>query len=446
MHSGPVEPRLEERVPPYSKALEMGVLGAVLRDNACLDEVRPLLRGEDFYVEAHRLLYGLILEEIDAGRPAALDLIAQRVKDRGRLEDVGGYAFFAEVYDAGAGVTASAEYSARKVRDLSKQRGLVRAGWDIARSGQNPTGSVDEMIEHAQRLIFSLAERGLALDRDERPVRELVGEVYDLVDARSRGDVERGLPTGLDGLDYLLVGLQPGEVTIVAARPSVGKTTLGMAFCCNAARRRKPTLFVSLETPSVKLTERAMCAIGGVSSQAVRQGSMTDEEKAKFLAAGEVLREAPLVISDGFNQTVARVASRARRMKRREGLELLAVDYLQLVEPEDRRQPRHEQVAGVSRRLKLLARELNVPVVVMAQLNRESEKRSGEKPKMSDLRESGSIEADADVVLLLHRETRDSPDLQVQVAKNRNGPTGDVTLRHHKSTGRVTDPADTPFE
>lgn len=433
-------------LPPHSPEAERCVLGSMLRCAEAIDAARLVAGRDDFYADPHQKCFEAICQLHDRGGPVDAVLLCEELKRRGWLDGVGGWGYVGDLLDA-APTAVNAEYYAGVVRDKALLRELIRAGHELVRAGHAGDGPAGEVLEAAERRVLAINERRLALQDDERDAAALVGEVWDRADARCRSEGPAGLSTWLPSLDYLLAGLQPSELTIVAARPSVGKTTLGLHFALAASvREGRPALFVSLEQPAVDVAERAVCSLAGIDNQALKHGRLTAEEWERFRAGGERLRKAPLVVSDGSAQTVARIAARARRMLRRRGLALLLVDYLQLVEPESRRERREEQVAQVSRRLKNLARELRLPVVVMAQLNRESERRPDPRPRLSDLRESGAIEADADVAILLHRPDRDKPDLDVQVAKNRNGPTGELVLRHERSTGRVTDPAGGAFE
>lgn len=428
--------------------LERQLLGGMLRNGRGAVEVVGDVREEDFRSDPHRRVFRAVASLAERGEPVELVSVAQELARLGHMADLGGtpgeaFDFLAALHeDEPTG--HNLPYYARLVRGQAILRRLADAGRQVVTVAEEPGKPAEDALDEAERLVFSIGEERLALVEDERHVREVVGEVYDRLDERTRNGAGcSGVPSGLASLDEITAGLQASELTILAARPSKGKTTLAMSIACSAALRGTPVLVVSLEQPRAELVERLLCSMSGVNGQAVRQGELTAEEQRRYAAAGDRLQEAPLVISDLPSQRVARIAARARRRAAQGQLGLVIIDYLQLIEPENRRDPRHEQVAQISRRLKILSRELRVPVLVLAQLNRESEHRTDRRPRLADLRESGSIEADADVVLLLHRPEDKKSDLEVIVAKNRNGPTGEVILRHNRGTGRITDPADT---
>jgi replicative DNA helicase len=289
-------------------------------------------------------------------------------------------------------------------------------------------------LETAERRIFAVAEMGVA--GRAVPVASALNEAFDRIDARAkRGGGPTGLMTGFGELDFLTAGLQNSEFIVVAARPAVGKTAFAVSIVRNAALELGvPVLVVSLEQSRAELVDRLLCAEARVDGQRLRRGELIREDAERLADAGDRIRRSRVFIDDTPSQSMFHVAASARRLRTKERIGLVVLDYLQLVEPDDRNNPRHEQVAAISRRLKLLARELKVPVVALAQLNRAVEARTNHRPRLSDLRESGSIEADADTVLLMHRED-DSPAevvrIEMQVAKQRNGPTGDLSLKFH---------------
>jgi replicative DNA helicase len=270
----------------------------------------------------------------------------------------------------------------------------------------------------------------------------VLNETYDRIDSRSRITGTTGVPSGLTDLDSLTSGFQNGEMVIIAARPSVGKT----AFALNMARymsieAKHAVLFVSLEMGRIELAERMLAAQANVDQNYLRKGSLSIENTTKIEAAGNKMRQAPLFVDDSPDTTMLKIAAKARALKQTKGLRAVFIDYLQLIQPEDRRAPRQEQVAQISRRIKLLARELSIPVIALAQINRNSEGREGGVPRISDLRESGSLEQDADTVMLLHRPERLNPaerpgEIDVMVEKQRSGPTGIVALQFIKSTSK----------
>lgn len=419
-------PPWELKLPQVSK-IERCLLGGLLRDNEVIADVVPILTPETFYVDAHQRIYRAIVDLWD--HPAPVDLIglANLLQQRDDLANVGGYAALAEIWDS-AVTGANAVYHAGLVRDQWTLRSLIQAGNEIVRDAYDPTGPAAELLDQAQAKVMRLAETVVA--GGAVPLRDALYEACNWIDARHRrrGGVS-GIPTGFIDLDETLAGLQDSELVIVAARPSCGKTSFGMALAANAAMHHNlPVLFISLEQSRVELTVRLLSSEARVDGHIIRSGCLRADDSRRLVDAQNRLDSAPLYIDDTPGQSVLRIAATARRLKRKTGLRMVVVDYLQLVEPENRRDPRHEQVGSVSRRLKRLARELKVPVVALAQLNRNPENRVDNKPRLADLRESGSIEMDADTVMLLHRpEERDST-IEVIVAKQRNGPIGEYNL------------------
>jgi replicative DNA helicase len=411
------------------KHAERTVLGSLLRCNDCIAEVVPLLLAEDFAVYAHQAVFAAVVELWSRSLPVSTVTLADELQRRGRLEDAGGYGALDGLLDL-APTGGDVLYHASLVRDRALLRRLAQAAGEIQRDALNPPARADDVLADAERRVLEVSRLGLT--GESVPLAAAVDEAYDALDARRAGGTP-GLPSGWLDLDRLTAGWQPGDLVVIAARPSVGKTALGLAAAAHAAvDLGRPVFFASLEQGRRELAERLLCARAGVDSHRLRRGTLSPDEVARVGAAGEVLRAAPLRIDDAPEQHAYRVGANARRMLARGGLALVVVDYLQLLRPDDPKAPRQEQVAGMSRRLKHLARLLRVPVLALAQLNREVEHRQGQRPRLADLRESGGIEADADVVILLHRPKPDdaSPSslLELIVAKHRNGPTGTVIL------------------
>jgi replicative DNA helicase len=442
-------------IPPHNAEAERAVLSCMLRDNRVINDVVQILPRKDyFYADAHQKLFETIIQLNDkGGQPVDLVTLWEALRQRGYVEDIGGKHYLAEIYDT-SGSAANVEYYAHIVRDKALVRGLILVGNDILVAAHNQAMPGEQLVEEAEQKLFTLSRDGI-ID-DERSAAEVVGEVFTRIDERDRrikdgGPHAIGLPTGLASLDNVQGGLHRSELIVIAARPSVGKTTMGLTVSLNVSLEvGAHVLFISLEQARAELMERAMCNLAGIDGKRLRMGTLTTEEMERLHSAGEQLQQAKLRFSDNSSQRLLRIAGAARRARHKGQLDLLVIDYLQLIEPESRKEPRHEQVASISRGLKRLARELAIPVVVMAQLNRESEKRSGERPRLSDLRESGAIEADADVVLLLHRNTdkrsesspwmqSSSGSLEVIVAKNRNGPTDVVLLSYDRHLHRFRD-------
>jgi replicative DNA helicase len=422
---------------PGPVALERAVLGGCLRWDAAVPDAARALRADDFHVEANRFVWQAVVDLYERGKPVDRVGVADLLERRGQLKDAGGAAYLGRLWDdepTGAHVA----YHAGLVREHSVRRQLAHAGAAIARDAADGADSPEALLERAEGEILRIAQVGFGgssvpLAAAAEQAADELGERVRSV--RSGKGPATGLPTGLHDLDAKTPGLQPGQLVIVAARPSAGKTCFGLHLTRHAALREGvPVFFVSLEMARAELAERLFAADGGVDYLRIRQGMLTDREFDDVAGALHRLRPAPVEIDDAPCQTVLRIGANARRLKLRKGVGLVVIDYLQLIEAEDRRQPRHQQVAGISRRLKLLARELAVPVVVMAQLNRAAEE--GPRPKLSHLRESGALEADADVVILLHRDDASPGTVEAIIAKQRNGPTGTVTLAFRREYQR----------
>jgi replicative DNA helicase len=426
-----------QRLPPHSREAERSVLGSMLRDNAVIGDVVQILREQHFYTDAHQKIFRGIVSLYDKGHPADLVTLAEWLKDQKFIEDVGGYAYLAELWDA-APTAANAEYYAHIVRDKGVIRSLIHASTEILRDAYDQAQAADELLEGAERKILDIAQMGIT--GQTITLKDALREAYERIDQRAgREHTEvSGLPTGFVDLDAITAGLQNSELIVIAARPSVGKTSMALNLVRHiVVEAGHPVFFVSLEQSRIELAERLLCCQARVDSHKLRKGHLSADDMQKLIEAGDLLRQARLFIDDSPGQGMLRIAANARRLKLRHGIKLVVIDYLQLIEPDNRKDSRQEQVANVSRRLKFLARELAIPVVALAQVNRSSEDRQDHRPRLSDLRESGAIEQDSDTVLLLHRPELYEPGqhegiVEVLVAKQRNGPTGEVTLTYVK--------------
>lgn len=441
---------MTDRLPPHNKEAERGVLGGILRDPDTLPSVQQIIRAENFYFDAHQKIYQAICDLENEHQPIDLVMVHERLKRNKQLDDVGGHQALVELWES-VPTGANAEYHAKIVRDTAMVRNLIHAGTEILRDAYDRTQSADELVAAAERKIMEIAKASLV--GETTTLTEAIQDAFHRLDGRIGKDnlAISGLPTGYVDLDNLLAGLQKSELAIIAARPSVGKTAFALNIVRNIIANPNPqepppvVLLVSLEMSRVELAERLLCCQARVDSHKVRKGHLSAEDIQKLMDAGDVLRKARLYLDDTPSRSMIQIAATARRIdkkhEREGGLKLIVIDYLQLIEPENRRDPRQEQVAQISRRLKFLARELNIPVVALAQVNRASEDRQDHKPRLADLRESGSIEQDADTVLMLHRPgkfdgTQEDNILEVIIAKQRNGPTGEVTLTYLKQFNR----------
>jgi replicative DNA helicase len=442
-HGGP------DRLPPQNKEAEQCVLGSMLRDNPVIGDVLQIIRPDNFYLDAHQKICQAIITLYDRGSPVDLMLLADELNNRKQIEEIGGYSYLGQLWEA-APTAANAEYYARIVRDKAIVRHLIHSSNEVLRDAYDQAMPADELLESAERKILDIAEMGIT--GQTFTLAQALTEAYDRIDTRQQNDQTSisGLPTGFIDLDEKTAGLQNSELIIMAARPSHGKTALAMNVARYVAvEDNQPVFVVSLEQSRIELAERLLCCQARVDSHKLRKGHLSSEDMQKLIEAGGTLRNAPLFIDDTPGQGMLRIAANARRLKLREKIKLVVIDYLQLIEPDNRRDNRQEQVANISRRLKFLARELQIPVMALAQVNRSSEDRTDHKPRLADLRESGSIEQDADTVMLLHRPEMYEPGqhegiLEIHIAKQRNGPTGDISLTFLKQFMRFENFVEAP--
>ena len=389
------ERELLDRLPPQNQEAERAVLGSMHRDNQVINDVLQVLRMEDFYADANQKIFEAIVALNDkGGQPVDVLLLADELKLRGHIEDIGGYGYLGELWDA-APTAANAEYYARIVSDRAKVRNLIHAGNEILTAAYNQSMPADQLVESAERLILDVAQAGTTSHLST--LADAIQETYDRIDKRNTGQemAFSGLSTGFADLNELTAGLQKSELIIVAARPSVGKTAFSLSLVRNIVLgEREPVFFVSLEQSRAEIAERLLCSQARVDSHRLRKGTLTTEDMEKLIDAGSTLRDAKLFIDDTPAQGMLRIAANARRLATRQGIKLVVIDYLQLIDPESRRDPRQEQVAQISRRLKFLARELKIQLIALAQVNRSSEDRQDHRPRLSDLRESGCLAGD----------------------------------------------------
>jgi replicative DNA helicase len=429
---------LLDRQPPRSLEAERSVIGSLLLLPEACDEVALLVRAEDFYDDAHRAIFSHMLALHEEGRQIDPVLLSQRLKDAEQYELVGGAAYLLELSQEVA-TAAHAEYYARIVRDKAVLRSLIHASTDIIQEAYEPSIDARAMLSRAEERVFRILNtKG---ETQVRPVSEVLHDALARIDARMQQQhAYGGLETGLIDFDELTGGLHNSELVILAARPSMGKTALAVNMAEHVAidGARKTVLVVSLEMSALELGDRLLCSRARVNSHKLRNGQLSGEDSRRLVQTAADISRAPLFIDDSPSRNMTEIAATARRLKRQEDLALVVVDYLQLIEPDNSRDPRQEQVARISRRLKGLARELSIPVLCLAQLNRQVEATRDNRPQLSHLRESGAIEQDADVVMFVHREefyrTTEEEREQVKgqadllIRKQRNGPTGDVKL------------------
>lgn len=444
-----------DRQPPRSLDAEKSILCSILLSPQCCDDISLVVRPEDFYDEAHRKLFAHMREMHDANKRIDLTLLIERLKQAGDLEVVGGHSYLGELMNFEITPAHAVEY-AGVVRDKATLRSLIYASTEILRDAYDAANEPRELLSDAEQKIFAILEgRG---GGEVSNISDILTEAMQRIDARMKHEhAIGGIETGFTDFDSLTGGLHDGELIILAARPSMGKTALALNIAEYATMQTQiPTLFISLEMSSVELADRMLCSIAEVNGQRLRNGTISNEDRKRLIDKAAELSSAPLYVDDSPGRTVVEIAAAARRLKRRGGLGLIVIDYLQLIEPDNPKDPRQEQVAKIARRLKGLARELKVPVLCLAQLNRQAEVAKENKPRLSHLRESGAIEQDADVVMFVHREEyyqtndedreRVAGQAELIIAKQRNGPIGDVRLMWRKDFTRFVNAAHKAYD
>jgi replicative DNA helicase len=428
-----------ERTPPQDVIAEQSVLGGMLLSKDAIGDVIEILRERDFYRPAHELIYNAIIELYGRGEPADPVTVAAELTKRGDIARAGGAPYLHTLISS-VPTAANASYYAKLIREKAILRRLVEAGTKIVQLGYNIESEVDEVVDQAQAEIYQVTERRTSEDYIQ--LAQLLPDALDEIEKISKGVVGEGVKTGFKDLDSLTNGLHPGNMVVLA-----GKSTLGLDIARNAAIRDSATSAIfSLEMSRSEITMRMLSAEARIPLTSIRSGSLTDEEWARLARRMGEISQAPLFIDDSPNLSIMEIRAKARRLKQRHNLKLIVIDYLQLMTSGRKVENRQQEVSEFSRQLKLLAKELDIPVVAISQLNRSPEQRSDKKPMLSDLRESGSIEQDADVVILLHREdmydiNSRSGEADLIVAKHRNGPTRTVTVASQLHLSRFADMA-----
>ena len=424
------------RIPPHSVAAEQSVLGALLIDNGAWDRIAEQLTERDFFRKEHRIIFAAINRLAAQDDPFDVVTLHGHLADMALAERVGGLSYLDGLTQDTPSAANIGAY-ARIVRNHAICRQLIEVASQIADDAFHPAGrSTEVLLDGAESLVFGIAEQGVRGQNQFQPVKGLLAKAVDRIEALyGQGSAITGLPTGFDDFDQLTSGLQPGDLVVVAGRPSMGKTTFAMNIAENAAIRGDSAVGVfSMEMPGDSLAMRMMSSLGRVSQQRVRTGQLEDEDWPRITSAVQMLSQASLFIDDTPSLSPAELRARARRLKREHGLSLIVIDYLQLMQISGSVENRATEIAEISRGLKSLAKELSVPVIALSQLNRSLEQRQDKRPVMSDLRESGAIEQDADLIAFIYRDevyNPDSPDkgkAEIIVGKQRNGPIGVVPL------------------
>jgi len=436
-----------DRTPPHDLVAEQSVLGGMLMSKDAIADVVEVLRAHDFYRPAHELVFVVVLDLYGRGEPADAITVAAELTKRGEIGRVGGAPYLHTLMQS-VPTAANAGYYAKIVREQAVLRRLVEAGTKIVQLGYSSDGAdADDIVDRASAEIYGVTDRRTS--EDYLPLSEIMEGALDEIEAiGSRGGALVGVPTGFIELDQLTNGLHPGQMIVLAARPALGKSTMGLDLARSASiKHGLASCIFSLEMSRNEIVMRLLSAEARVPLHHMRSGSMTDDDWNRLARKMGEVSSAPLFIDDSPNMTMMEIRSKCRRLKQRHELRLVVVDYLQLMQSGKRVESRQQEVSEFSRQLKLLAKELEVPVVAISQLNRGAEQRTDKRPQMSDLRESGSIEQDADMVILLHREDayeRESPrqgEADFIVAKHRNGPTATITVAFQGHYSRFVDMA-----
>ena len=422
-----------DRIPPQNIEAEQAVLGAVLLEKDVLILVSEILMPEDFYRGAHQKIYRSMLELSESGQPVDLITLTSDLQNKKLLEEVGGVSYLTDIANA-VPTAANVEYYAKIVEEKAVLRRLIRAATEIASTSYIESDDVQDILGDAEKRILEISQK----KRQEGfiAIKDVLMDTLDRIEFlnQHKGEIT-GVPSGFTDLDKMTSGFQRSDLIILAARPSVGKTAFALNVAQNAAARAKQTVAVfSLEMSAAQLVQRMVAAEGNLDAHKLRTGQMEDEDWQKLTMAMSTLSEAPIFIDDSPGVTVYDIRSKLRRLKADRGLGLVVIDYLQLIHGRGKSDNRQQEISEISRQLKGIARELEVPVIALSQLSRAVESRQDKRPMLSDIRESGSIEQDADIVAFLYRDDYYNPETEKQniieiiIAKQRNGPVGKVEL------------------
>jgi len=429
--------KLPDKIPPQSVEAERCVLGSLMLDKSAIVKVVDFLEGRDFYKGIHQGIYQAMVELFEKGEPIDLLSLSNRLKEKEQLEAIGGSSYLTELINSVPTAAHTFNY-AKIVQRKRILRDLIDASFDIGLMGYNESEDIDILLDNAEKRIFGIAQRSLS--QDFVLVKATLEEAFERIDrlSRQKGG-PRGLPTGFRGLDNILSGLQKSDLVVLASRPTMGKSSLALNF---AIQEGLPVGIFSLEMAKDQVVDRLISAQANVDLWKLRTGRLSSEGKdndfLRIQQALGVLSEAPIYIDDAATSNILQMRAMARRLQAAKGLGLIIIDYLQLIDPRNPAMGSVQQMTEISRSLKALARELNTPVLAISQLSRAVEQRSPQIPRLSDLRESGSIEQDADVVLFIYREDHYRPEslkeniADIIIAKHRNGPVGKVELYFDK--------------
>lgn len=427
-----------DKLPPQSIEAEQSVLGSLLLDKKAIVKIADIIQPDDFYRDVHKIIYQTMQELFEKNEPLDIMSVSNRLEEKDRLEGVGGSSYLTELVNS-VPTAANVVHYAKIVQKKKILRDLIEAAYGITKLGYQEVEEIEKVLDEAEKNIFAISQR--SLKQFFIPIKPALEEAFERIDAlhKHEGGSLRGLPTGFEDLDNYLAGLQKSDYIILASRPSLGKTTLSLDVARNIAINKKiPVGLFSLEMSSAQLVDRLLCSQAGIDLWKLRTGRLSakgdDNDFTKLQEAIGVLSESPIFIDDSPSSSVMEIRTKARRLQAEHGLGLIIVDYIQLINPLNPRESIVQQTTEISRSLKALARELDIPLIAVSQLSRAAEQRSPRIPRLADLRESGSLEQDADVVLLIYREDLDLKDSErkniadIFIAKHRNGPIGQVEL------------------
>ncbi len=422
-----------ERIPPQNIDAEQSVLGAMLIDREAVFRVMKTLQPEDFYRDGHRIIFEACLLLNESGNPVDLITVSEQLRQQGTLEKAGGVAYLASLAEM-VPTSANVEFYARIVEEKALLRTLINLSTRIAGMGYDEGEEPEKLIAEAERMLMELGSRRVAGAFSS--IKDILLETFSRLEFlyNNRGSIT-GVPTSFGDLDRLCSGLQPSDFVILAGRPSMGKTSLGLCIAYNAALKHSiPVAIFSLEMSREQLAQRILCAEARVDQHRIRSGDLDEEDWQKLHETAGLLAKAPIYIDDTAAISIRQLRSKARQLKAEKGLGLIVIDYLQMMSGGRRSENRQQEISEISRSLKGLAKELNIPVLALAQLSRSVEQRPSKRPVMSDLRESGSLEQDADLIMFIYRDEYYNPEsekkgiAEIIISKHRNGPVGSVEL------------------
>lgn len=432
---------VDSKIPPHNLEAEQAVLGSILIENDSFEKCWGIVTESDFYRDAHRKVFSAVTELRETKEPVDLLTLTEKLRKRSQLEEVGGFPYLASLAEM-VPTAANVRYHAKIIREKSILRSLIHNATEIVSECYEDTEDIEELLDRAEKRIFEISERKISPGFIH--LNQIIKDSFETIDKFiQRKRLVTGVPTGYVDFDVKTAGLQPGDLIIVAGRPSMGKTS----FCLNIAehvgtKERLPVALFSLEMSKEQLSLRLLCSQARINSNKVRTGFLEKEELPKLTRAAGILSEAAIYIDDSAALSTLDIRTRSRRLQAEHGLSLLIIDYLQLIRGKGRIENRQQEISEITRSLKSLAKELNVPVVAISQLSRAVEQRSDRRPQLSDLRESGAIEQDADLVAFLYRDevyNEESPErgiAEIIIGKQRNGPIGTVKLSFQKEFTR----------